>query len=60
MTVSILIPVNDYDIVNLISSMISGMEKVPEFCEIIIGNDGSSEDYRKKYWKGCYQKPDDT
>jgi len=49
MTVSILIPVNDYDIVNLISSMISGMEKVPEFCEIIIGNDGSSEDYRKKY-----------
>jgi glycosyltransferase involved in cell wall biosynthesis len=49
MKISILIPVNDYDIVALVHSMKDGMEKVPEFCEIIIGDDGSSEEFRKKY-----------
>lgn len=49
MTISILIPVNNYDIVALIDSLKSGMEKVPEFSEIIIGDDGSSEDFRAKY-----------
>jgi glycosyltransferase involved in cell wall biosynthesis len=41
--------VNDYDIVALVHGMRDGMEKVPEFCEVIIGDDGSSEDFRKKY-----------
>lgn len=49
MKISILIPVNDYDIVALVRSMSSGMDKVKEFCEIIIGDDGSSEEFRKKY-----------
>lgn len=49
MKISILIPVNDFDIVALVSSMRSGMEKVTEFCELIIGDDGSSEEFRKKY-----------
>jgi glycosyltransferase involved in cell wall biosynthesis len=29
--------------------MRDGMEQVHEFCEIIIGDDGSSEEYKKKY-----------
>jgi glycosyltransferase involved in cell wall biosynthesis len=49
MTISVLIPVNDYDIVALVRSLRSGMEKVPEYCEIIIGDDGSSAEYRKKF-----------
>lgn len=49
MKISILIPVNDFDIIALVHSMKDGMSKVPEFCEIIIGDDGSSEDFRKKY-----------
>jgi glycosyltransferase involved in cell wall biosynthesis len=49
MKISILIPVNDFDIVALIHSIKDGMTKVPEFCEILIGDDGSSEEYRKKY-----------
>jgi glycosyltransferase involved in cell wall biosynthesis len=49
MKISILIPVNDFDIVALIHCMRDGMELVPEFSEIIIGDDGSSEDYKKKY-----------
>jgi glycosyltransferase involved in cell wall biosynthesis len=49
MKISILIPVNDFDIVALIHSMKDGMSKVPEYCEILIGDDGSSEEYRKKY-----------
>ncbi len=49
MMISILIPVNDYDIIALVYSMKGGMEKVPEFCEILIGDDGSSEEYRNKY-----------
>jgi len=49
MKISILIPVNDFDIVALIHSIKDGMTKVPEFCEILIGDDGSSEEYGKKY-----------
>lgn len=49
MKISILIPVNNYDIVALVNSIKNGMEKVPEFCEILIGDDGSTEAYRKKY-----------
>jgi glycosyltransferase involved in cell wall biosynthesis len=47
--ISILIPVNDYDIVALVHSMKDGMEKVPEFIELLIGDDGSSPDFRNKY-----------
>lgn len=47
--VSILIPVKNYDIIALVHSMKDGMLKVPEFSEIIIGDDGSSEEYREKY-----------
>ncbi len=49
MEISILIPVHDWDIVALVHWMKDGMEKVPEYSEIIIGDDGSSDDYRKKY-----------
>jgi hypothetical protein len=44
MTISILIPVFDFDIVALVHCMKDGIEQVPEFCEIIIGDDGSSEE----------------
>ncbi|MCX6253953.1 MAG: glycosyltransferase family A protein [Bacteroidia bacterium] len=47
--ISLLIPVFDYDIVALVHSMKSAMGKVPEFCEILIGDDGSSAEYRGKY-----------
>ena len=47
--ISILIPVNNYDIVALVHSMKDGLSKVPEFCEIIIGDDGSTPEYRSKY-----------
>ena len=47
--ISILIPVNDYDIVALVHSMRDGLERVPEYCEILIGDDGSSADFRNKY-----------
>ena len=49
MKISILIPVNDYDIIALVHSMKESMTNVPGFCEILIGDDGSSEEYRKKY-----------
>jgi len=49
MKISILIPVNDFDIVALVHSMREGMARVQEFCEILIGDDGSSEEYKKKY-----------
>jgi glycosyltransferase involved in cell wall biosynthesis len=49
MKISLLIPVCDYDIVALVHSMKSAMGKVPEFCEILIGDDGSSMEYREKY-----------
>lgn len=47
--VSLLIPVCDYDIVALVYYMKSGIMKVPEFGEIIIGDDGSSAEFRNKY-----------
>lgn len=49
MKISLLIPVFDYDIVALVHSMKSALGKVPEFCEILIGDDGSSPGYKKKY-----------
>ena len=47
--VSLLIPVCDYDIVALVYYMKSGIKKVPEFGEIIIGDDGSSAEFKTKY-----------
>jgi glycosyltransferase involved in cell wall biosynthesis len=49
MNISLLIPVYNYDIVALVCSMKSALGKVPEFIEILIGDDGSSEEFRKKY-----------
>ena len=49
MKISLLIPVFDYDIIALVYSMKNAMGKVPEFSEIVIGDDGSSTEYREKY-----------
>jgi glycosyltransferase involved in cell wall biosynthesis len=49
MKISLLIPVFDYDIITLVHSMKNAMGKVPEFFEIVIGDDGSSAEYREKY-----------
>jgi glycosyltransferase involved in cell wall biosynthesis len=49
MKISLLIPVFDYDIIALVSSMKNAMGKVPEFYEILIGDDGSSTEYSEKY-----------
>lgn len=49
MKISLLIPVFDYDIIALVHSMKDAMGKVPEFYEILIGDDGSSAEYREKY-----------
>jgi glycosyltransferase involved in cell wall biosynthesis len=49
MKISLLIPVFDYDIIALVHSMKDAMGKVPEFFEIVIGDDGSSVEYREKY-----------
>jgi glycosyltransferase involved in cell wall biosynthesis len=49
MKISLLIPVFDYDIVALVHSMKSALGQVPEFHEILIGDDGSSVEYREKY-----------
>jgi len=54
--VSVLIPVFDYDIVALVHNLRSAIDSVPEFIEIIIGDDGSSPDYRKRYRKLCDDK----
>lgn len=48
-TISLLIPVCNYDIVALVYSMKSCIGKIPEFIEILIGDDGSSPDFRNKY-----------
>lgn len=47
--ISILIPVHNFDIVALVHNMKDGISKVPEYGEIIIGDDGSSPEYREKY-----------
>ena len=49
MKISLLIPVFDYDIAALVHGMKSALGKVPEFCEILIGDDGSSTEYKEKY-----------
>ena len=49
MKISLLIPVFNFDITALVHGMKSAIGKVPEFYEIIIGDDGSSSDYREKY-----------
>src|SRR5674476_596414 len=49
MKISLLIPVYDYDIVALVQSMKNAIGIVPEFYEILIGDDGSSAEYREKY-----------
>jgi glycosyltransferase involved in cell wall biosynthesis len=49
MTISLLIPVYDYDIVALVHSMKSCLGILPEFAEILIGDDGSSPEYRARY-----------
>ena len=41
MKISLLIPVYNYDIVALVQSMKNAMGIVPEFYEILIGDDGS-------------------
>ena len=47
--ISILIPVNNYDIVALVHSMKDGISKVPEYGEILIGDDGSSPEFKTIY-----------
>lgn len=49
MKISLLIPVKDYDIVALVHSMRSAIGKVPELIEILIGDDGSTAEFREKY-----------
>jgi glycosyltransferase involved in cell wall biosynthesis len=49
MTFSLLIPVCNYDIVALVHSMKSCLGKVPEFTEILIGDDGSTAENRARY-----------
>lgn len=49
MTFSLLIPVCDYDIIALVHSMKSCLNKFPEFLEIIIGDDGSTTENHAKY-----------
>jgi glycosyltransferase involved in cell wall biosynthesis len=49
MKISLCIPVYNYDIVALVHGMKSALGKVPEFCEILIGDDGSAPEYREKY-----------
>jgi len=49
MIISLLIPVCDYDIVAIVHSMKSCIGKVPEFIEILIGDDGSTPEYRARY-----------
>jgi glycosyltransferase involved in cell wall biosynthesis len=49
MKISLLIPVFDYDIIELVHSMKNAMGKVPELFEILIGDDGSSAEYNEKY-----------
>jgi glycosyltransferase involved in cell wall biosynthesis len=49
MTISLLIPVCDYDIVALVQSMRTCLETIPQFAEILIGDDGSSVENRNKY-----------
>lgn len=49
MTISLLIPVHNYDIVALVCSMRSCLFNIPEFTEILIGVDGSTTENITKY-----------
>lgn len=49
MTISLLIPVRDFDIIALVRSMKSCLDDVPELIEIIIGDDGSTNEFQEKY-----------
>jgi glycosyltransferase involved in cell wall biosynthesis len=49
MTISLLVPVCDYDIVAIVYSMKSCIGKIPEFIEILIGDDGSTPENKVKY-----------
>ncbi|HPF03522.1 MAG TPA: glycosyltransferase family A protein [Bacteroidales bacterium] len=49
MTISLLIPVCDYDIVAMVHSMKRCLPDIPEFIEILIGDDGSSPSWTDKY-----------
>jgi GT2 family glycosyltransferase len=49
MTVSLLIPVCDYDIVAIVHSMKSCFGNIPEFIEILIGDDGSTPENKERY-----------
>jgi glycosyltransferase involved in cell wall biosynthesis len=49
MKISLLVPVYNYDLIALIHGMKSALGKVPEFCEILIGDDGSSPEFKEKY-----------
>jgi glycosyltransferase involved in cell wall biosynthesis len=49
MKISLLVPVYDYDCIALVHGMKSALGKVDEFCEILIGDDGSSAEYKEKY-----------
>lgn len=49
MTISLLIPVHDYDIITFVRSMRTAIDSVPELMEIVIGDDGSSTEYYNKF-----------
>lgn len=49
MKISLLIPVYNYDIIAFVYSMKSAIGNVPEFCEILIGDDASSQEFVAKY-----------
>jgi len=49
MTISLLVPVCDYDIVAIVHSMKGCIGVIPEFIEILIGDDGSSPENKIKY-----------
>jgi glycosyltransferase involved in cell wall biosynthesis len=49
MKISLLIPVCNYDVVALVHSMKGAMSTVPELCEILIGDDDSTPEYKEKF-----------
>lgn len=54
--ISILIPVYNYDIVALVHNLRIAMDSVTGFSELLIGDDGSSADYRNRYTQLCDEK----
>lgn len=47
--ISILIPVYNWDIALLVHSLRTAMENTPEYHELIIGDDGSSAEFKSRY-----------